>query len=264
MKTPSSTPNENTGKDEETPQQKGLAEQCGHIYVSEANALPLEMERSWKQHIFHYGKDAGETIVYDTIGRPCFIKAEELQQEEFSEHLTALLSLMYNKGISLHFDEEENREAIYRFVTEEMFYFSVNNYVGLEGEGHQVFDYYDYHPNHYKDLERSANEYLQSLFKKQEWEGQFLDYSHHKEVCVNGKTVSLSEYSVKMSAFKKRNPVESMGHFHVESIQIEIEKNKAHVSGTVEMKGVSSFPFRIGLLYDFYWCISELDFLLVS
>lgn len=246
---------------------KLIAEHGAHIHMAEDSLLSAEMELAWLQHITHFerlSKEAGYAKVYDFIGQPGYKKATELKQGDFETELDQLLSYMYERGVCLHFNEDEEAETIYRFVTEELFEETMNCYRGPGGEGHAMFDYYSFHPDHVDDVTRYAFEYLDPLFKEPAWKGEFLKYTHSDRVSVDGIELNLDAYSEKMASFKKVYPLEDFVKWEMEPVSVNLENETAFVNGKLTLHS-SVFPFKIFFKLEYsLWCICGVDLELIG
>jgi len=102
--------------------------------------------------------------VYDLLGRPDYKKSEDLPDLLLEEALDELTGLLSEKNIAVDFDEEVDSRTRYNFITDELFEEEVDDFTIPEMICH--FDYEEFHPNHKKDIERRAVEFITGWFNK--------------------------------------------------------------------------------------------------
>lgn len=110
--------------------------------------------------------NAKATKVYDLVGKPAFKKAEQLTDEQVEAALEEIIDLLSENNIEIYFgdtDEYDNRTK-YCFITEELFDHETT-FMPMPGMT-TCFDYEEFHPNHKKDIENRAMEFLSGWFKK--------------------------------------------------------------------------------------------------
>ena len=104
--------------------------------------------------------------VYDLVGKPAFIKAVDLTDEQVEAALEEISDLLSENNIEIYFgdnDEYDNRTK-YQFITEELFDHETT-FMPMPGMT-TCFDYEEFHPNHKKDIENRAMGFLSEWFKK--------------------------------------------------------------------------------------------------
>ncbi len=104
--------------------------------------------------------------VYDLLGKPDFKKAGDLNDEEIEEELEKITDLLFEKDMQVYFGDEEDYDSRtkYHFITEELFDHETT-FAPMPGMTTH-FDYEEFHPNHKKDIERRAEEFLSGWFKR--------------------------------------------------------------------------------------------------
>jgi hypothetical protein len=103
--------------------------------------------------------------IYEKIGQPFFRGSGELGDRRLSAELKRLLIILKAHGIELDVMGEYPDRVIYRFITEELFQYSMEDLV-IPGFIHH-FCYEDFHPNHELDIRQRAVEFLSQWFGKQ-------------------------------------------------------------------------------------------------
>ncbi|HVD99021.1 MAG TPA: hypothetical protein VNB90_12515 [Cytophagaceae bacterium] len=229
--------------------------------------MPPEMELAWYNHIVNYEqmcKEAGYTTVRELIGNPAYPPCETLKPEEVANKLNALLDHMYKHGVCFEFMQHEyTPETIYRFVTEELFKEEVCRYRGPGGEGHAVFTYEDFHPNHSYELQSSTEEIMEYLVGENNGDSRWMEFTHEEWILLNQQRFTLHDYAEKIREFKSQYPPFLFGERKIEQIQFDLETKEGKVGGKVQMKEYS-IPFTFYFRYDFLWWIHGMDFGLIS
>ncbi len=240
----------------------------GAIIGSETNTIPPEIELEWYKHIMHYEKmckEHGFSTVYEMIGSPSYRHHAELSTEETSKALVQLMELMHEKGVLLSFLVEGYApEVIYQFITEELFQKEVCRYRGPSANGHVVFCYEDFHPNHTYDLEEATRNLWNDVFDEELWQLEFLKYTYEKTMVLNHKEMTLEEYYKKILAFKSQYPhFLFSGEKKIDMIHFNLNTKKASVKGSLEMNAVK-IPFTVFFEYNFIWTIAGLEMDLID
>jgi hypothetical protein len=103
--------------------------------------------------------------IFEKIGQPFFRAGGELSDSQLSSELKKLLGILKQYSIELDIMGEYPERVIYRFVTEELFQYSMEDLV-IPGFIHH-FCYEDFHPNHELDIRQRTIEFLSQWFGKQ-------------------------------------------------------------------------------------------------
>ncbi len=110
--------------------------------------------------------------VYDLLGKPDFKRAADLDDDEIEEELEKITGLLAEKDMEVYFGDGYDSRTKYHFITEELFDHETT-FAPMPGMTTH-FDYEEFHPNHKKDIERRAEEFLTEWFKRslneQSWE----------------------------------------------------------------------------------------------
>lgn len=103
--------------------------------------------------------------VYDLLGKPDFKRSEDLNDNEIEKALEEITDLLSEKNIEVYFGEEGyDSRTKYHFITEELFDHETT-FAPMPGMTTH-FDYEEFHPNHKKDIERRAEEFISQWFKQ--------------------------------------------------------------------------------------------------
>ncbi|MDB4922100.1 hypothetical protein [Mucilaginibacter sp.] len=161
----SDDPEENLRMENELLRLKLQAELGGQSHSS--GNLPPEIENEFLKNIFAFEQsytNAKRVKIYDFIGKPVFKKAEDLDDSSIKAALQEVIDLLSKKNIVVHFDEECDISTRYNFITEELFEKETDDFMipGMTVN----FDYEEFHPNHKKDIENRALEFLSEWFKQ--------------------------------------------------------------------------------------------------
>jgi hypothetical protein len=112
-----------------------------------AATLNPAAENKWLRHIYEFEKqykDAKRTKVFDRLGRPSFIKTDDLTPEQIKVELQRFFDLMEQKGLALDCPDDYDPAVIYRFITEELFEHEFDD-IAMEGFVHH-FIYEEFRP----------------------------------------------------------------------------------------------------------------------
>jgi hypothetical protein len=161
----SDDPEENLRMENELLRLKLQAELGGQSHSS--GNLPPEIENEFLKNIFAFEQsytNAKRVKIYDFIGKPAFKKAEDLDDSSIKAALQEVTDLLSKKNIVVHFDEECDISTRYNFITKELFEKETDDFM-IPGMT-MNFDYEEFHPNHKKDIENRALEFLSEWFKQ--------------------------------------------------------------------------------------------------
>ena len=197
---------------------------------SSTSSLIPEVENLWLNNVYNFEqqcKDASKVKVYDFIGRPDFIKLDELKGPEVSKALERLLSVMGKKRILLDCCCEYEDALIYKFITEELFEHEMDD-ISIEGMMYH-FNYEEFHPNHDYDLRRHTTEFIENLLE-QKWNSEFDTFQLSNQVTFNETAYNSAEISGIIIEFQHDRT------FHIDKLEItqvifDIEKGTGAVQG---------------------------------
>jgi hypothetical protein len=132
-----------------------------------ASEIDPGIENEFLKHVMAFEQNwanAKPAKVYDLLGKPDFKLSAELSDEELEVALDQLCDLLSEKSMQVYFDDEVDSRTRYQFITEELFEHETT-FVPVEGMT-SCFDYEEFHPNHKKDIERRAEEFITQWFKR--------------------------------------------------------------------------------------------------
>jgi len=166
----SDDPEENLRMENELLRLKLKAELGGDSHSS--GNLPPEIENEFLKNVmafeqnFAKAKDQKPVKVYDLLGKPDFKKSEDLKGEELEKALEEIIDLLAEKNIEVYFgdDNEYDSRTRYHFITEELFDHETT-FMPMPGMTTH-YDYEEFHPNHRKDIQRRAEDFLSEWFKQ--------------------------------------------------------------------------------------------------
>lgn len=169
----SDDPTENLRIENEILKLKMQAESGAYFSENTKAGLPSEIENEFLRQVQQFEeawKDVKQVKVYDIIGQPDFIKADELSPPEIENELKKLFTLLEKHNINLDVLGKYEPLIIYRFITEELFEHETDD-MQMPGMT-KNFIYEEFHPNHKMDIEEKANLFLGHWFEK-----SFTEYS---------------------------------------------------------------------------------------
>ena len=146
-----------------------LKAQYGDAFSMQSNEdLPPEIENQFLKNIIAFedaGTDMEITTVYESLEKPAYKSAEELNDAAITEELKRITALMEQHNIALHINDGPYDDAvIYKFITEELFSHKIEKRP-VFGSGWN-FIYEEFYPNDKADIERNTHEFLQHWFTR--------------------------------------------------------------------------------------------------
>jgi len=135
-----------------------------------ASDINPEIENAFLKNVMAFEQNwagAKPVKVYELLGKPDFKRSEDLTDDELETALDEISDLLSEKNIDVYFDDEVDNRSRYRFITEELFE-EESTFMPMPGMT-TCFDYEEFHPNHKKDIERRAEEFIN------EWLGRTLN-----------------------------------------------------------------------------------------
>lgn len=164
------------------------------IPINPSDLAPKLLEE-WQNYISEFERQYQEnkTIkVYQRIGQPEFVLAEQLEGQNLSRELNRLVQLMQDNGLSISSLSPIEDRTLYQFITEELFDYEMED-VRIPGMKTQ-FCYEAFHPNHEYDLIHYSKDGVYDLLSTDDeyWMLGFHDQafiSHHGSVLPPGTFV---------------------------------------------------------------------------
>jgi hypothetical protein len=237
----------------------------GMLGMGGTPSLEPGIENQWLNHIYNFEqqyKNAKKIRVYDRIGRPAFIKANELTDEQISIELERIISTMGEKGIALDVLAEYDEDVIYKFITEELFEQEIDD-MAIEGMVTH-FTYEEFHPNHDYDLRNRTEEFVFKLIGNK-WSEEFDIIMLADRIFFKDKEYDQAGISAIIKFFQDAHRHLRVEKFEIGSVKFDLETNKAIVQariqytaqqpdGPVMYEGACELNFI--LQWD-YWSISR-------
>lgn len=206
--------------------------------------LPPEIESEWLKSIENFEKqhqNAEKITVWDFIGKPEYKTTEELLTEEIPDELQHLFQILNENQISLNTLCEVDKKELYRFITEELFKYEMDN-VRIDGMT-SYFTYEEFHPNAKLDIESAYEHFFTTTMSKEEnygvdggYDMLYVDFDYYKD--ANGNI--LGEETVRSCI---NNFLDSFDSFkirsnQIKSIDINNEENDAVVNFYIQYQGI--------------------------
>ncbi len=230
---------------------------------ADTSALSADGENQWLNYMYNFEqqfKGAKRVKVYEVIGHPAFKKLEELSAKKIPEALKQLLSIMEEKGVVLDCFCPYEDAVIYKFITEKLFDYEMDN-ISIEGMVHH-FNYEEFYPNHDYDLRRCTKEFIENLLSRK-WNPEFDAHSLYETVSYKGKEYDNAAISAIILAFQQDRTFQ-LEKFEVGQVSFDVEKGEGKVQGYLAYHAYSrqGNQFHQGdcvlyFTYDFgYWYLS--------
>ena len=233
----SNDPEENMRMENELLRLKLQAELGGRSHSS--GNLPPEIENEFLKNIFAFEQNyanSKRTIIYDLLGKPEFKKTEDLDDGAIVLALEEVTNLLAKKNIAVHFDEEYDNRTRYHFITEELFQKETDDFKipGMTTN----FDYEEFHPNHKKDIQNRAIEFLSEWFKQSfnESSWELADHFILPDRRVLSKKDIVAQLKNIFNAYKAFTNEE----YFIKEIKFELNENSGlgHAEGGVKYNAV--------------------------
>jgi hypothetical protein len=132
-----------------------------------ASKIDPEIENAFLKNVMAFEQNwasAKSIKVYDLLDKPDCKLSGDMDDDELETALEELVDLMSEKHMEVYFDDEVDSRTRYQFITEELFDHE-STFMPMEGMT-TCFDYEEFHPNHKKDIERRAEEFISQWFKR--------------------------------------------------------------------------------------------------
>lgn len=173
------------------------------IVLSEFKEIPLEVENQFLKNIMAFeeaNKNKKTISIFNKLGKPSYIKADNLNPETLSKELNRILSLLKINNIDFHINQGPYPdETIYRFITEELFQEEIDE-IAIDGMMLN-FIYEEFHPNHVADLQEANKTFIKHWFDR-----NFNDYQPliaNELISIENSAMNINEFRVKINSFFK-------------------------------------------------------------
>lgn len=220
---------------------KELEEKHGAFFSNNGNLTP-EFEGQWLENIEAFEKqyDKAEPItVFDYIGKPQYKKYNELDDEVTSEKLDGLLELMNEKGVSLSTLCEVDDKELYRFITEELFEYEMDN-MRMPGMM-SCFIYEEFHPNAKYDVEQALDYFFRMTMGKMEniggkgYDLLYVDTENLKD--ANGISIEKERAEKSINNFLDSFDSFEIIKNEIKDIKLSDDETDARVDLSIEYRG---------------------------
>ena len=211
-----------------------LKAQYGDAFFMESNEnLPPEIENQFLKNMIAFEDahaNAEYTTVYESIGKPDYKTADELNAAEIKVELERITAIMDEHHIALDFcDGPYADEVIYKFITEELFAHEIEK-TPVFGMGWN-FIYEEFHPNDKADIEKNTHQFLQHWFTR-----DFNEYSSelgYEFMLADGRRLKRDELMNKLKPFFEAFTAFKDDGYNIDDIKFELH-DEAHGFGHSE------------------------------
>lgn len=197
-------------------------------------------------------RKAERILLYDFIERPDFIKVDAIDDSQISQELERVMNILNKNGIQLDTICDVEEREIYRFVTEELFGYEMDN-MRIPGMM-SCFIYEEFHPNHEYDIRNHSIDGIKSyLNKKTDFYTTFFTREAEEDDSLNHfrnafKSFSLKHFEITQLSFDDKTASVSFNIDFTGKIENSIEKQRFSGDGSME------------LVYQYeYWVIDKLN-----
>ena len=142
-----------------------LSAEYGGINSPVNGDVPPEVENEFLTNIIRFEeamKHAKEILIYDFIGRPEFIKEQDLSDEQLAFELERVNDLMFSKNIVCDILTQVEDRLFYKFLTDELFQQTIMDKRIPGMITHYIYE--DFHPDHEYDTRNRCEEFIAIFF----------------------------------------------------------------------------------------------------
>ena len=236
----------------------------GMLGMENNSSLSPELENQWLNSVYNFEqqyKNAKRVRVYDFIAQPPYLKVEDVTSEQLPAELQRLISLMKEKGIALDWLAEYDDAVIYKFITEELFDYEMDDM--MDGMM-QHFTYEDFHPNHNYDLSRYTSEFINKLIEG-EWNEKYDIIGLADNISFIDQWYTKDAVSSIIKLFQEANSHLKLDQCEIKSIKVNLEANAAAVQAWIQYtdhqphrKVKHEGPCELDFVLEWdYWSISR-------
>jgi hypothetical protein len=221
-----------------------------------------EIENEFLKHILAFEHNFAQSKpakVYDLLGKPGFKKSDELNDDLIEQALQQIIDLLAEKNMEVYFGEGYDSRTKYHFITEELFDHETT-FLPMPGMTTH-FDYEEFHPNHKKDIESRALEFLSEWFKqsfnKRSWE--LADHF----ILPDRKILSKSEVVIQLKRIFDAYTAFTDEKYIIKDIGFQLEEGTGlgHAEGMVKYNAVLENgekitiggPFKLYMTFEGGW-----------
>jgi hypothetical protein len=234
--------NEHMNKKIDNELKKKELEQKYGAKFNQESSLPPEIEGEWLKYIEEFEEqfeNAVKISVYDYIGKPAYKKISELKSEEVEGELERLYDIMVENNVSLGTLCDVEPEELYRFITEELFVYEMDN-IRTEGMS-TCFTYENFHPNAKYDIELAYDHFFSFTMNKCEnvdGEGYDMTYIAGENFQnSNGEIVEKELLTNKINSFLGSFDYFIIHQNEIYDFTINNEKSDARIEAKINYEG---------------------------
>jgi hypothetical protein len=208
--------------------------------------IPPEIESIFLDNIMQFEnqfKNAKRITVYEKVGKPNWIKSQELSAEQLKEELERLFVILEDSGIVLDilYDYPNEILLIYNFITLELFNEETDD-ISIEGMTSN-FIYEEFHPNYYEDLRKESFEF---------WTDYFANNSEHFDEFTLTSLLNAGELIDFRDSFSTFKNIK----INIKSVDFSIEDEKATTKVQLNFEAIIDPQHKV--VFD---CESAMDFI---
>lgn len=220
---------------------KELEEKYG-AHFSDKSSLQPEVESEWLNSIEAFEdqlENAERITVYEYLKKPAFKKVLE-NEGELSVELDYLFQLLHKGNISLDTLCEVDDEEIYRFITEELFDYEVDN-MAIPGMT-MCFTYEEFHPNAKLDIEQAFEYFFNGTMGKMKniggdgYDMTYVDIENYKNAA--GLILKKQQVTSKINNFLSSFDSFQIISNEINDLSVDEEKQKAQIHFTIIYNGI--------------------------
>jgi hypothetical protein len=232
----------------------------------EASSLNPMAQNQWLNYIYNFEqlhKISKKITVYESLGEPHYIKIDELSSVQVTTELERIISIMNEKGIALDMEVDYEDTVIYKFITEELFLYEMDD-IQMEGMVHH-FSYEEFYPNHDHDLRRYTREFIETILEKR-WSEKFDTHNLAELILFKEKEYDSAGISTIIKTFQDAHRSFQIKNFEIELVAFDLESKYATVEAklgyTAQLAKASQIHegiYKLDFIHEWgYWYISKL------
>lgn len=192
------------------------------------------LENIWLNQILEYERamlDNTKITIGELIGSPQLKPMIDLEDDEISEELQMLMSILYKKNIVIESNSGIDEREMYRFLTEELIEMETDK--NTPKNMITCFIYEEFHPNDEYDLRKYSTEFLEMFVEKGE------DYwKMHLSPCLESE-----ENEVRASNLERR-----LENFRESFDQLRVDKFSINTISILEETAEVNFEFSLAVM----------------
>jgi len=217
--------------------------------------LPPEIENQFLNYVEQFEKayhHASRITVYHFIGKPEFKKEKLLTDNELKCELEKVRKIMEKKGISIDVIYSVEDRMLYRFITEELFPYEIDD-IRIAGMISN-FIYEEFHPNHVEDIKSHIDRTVLDFFDiNRKFDSIYLTNKLKSNRCVHNYREAFTSFDLGQSDIKE---VIVVGEKAEATIYLEFSGIPKEGLVTQEFSG----QVKVRLLAEYgFWSVDELD-----